>query len=202
MDNSRESLEIEEMTDIMTNLYHNRLKSLIGYEDVSHTRSIIENMFNRFKKLDTESSKIFLSNILSFMYKASETSYHESAMGMQTLLQRLEEYQTGNLNFAVPSWKRLMNEQDVPDHREFIFSRFEEIKLEQSERFSTEIQVKSIKDQLKSTTFYRNHIDHPGRNYSAIYTRYYILHGYNLILTYLLYTFIFMAIETKDSFIN
>lgn len=197
------------MTDIMTNLYHNRLKSLIGYEDVSHTRSIIKKMFDLFDKISGSTDSYGyknapqkLSDILTFMYKDYSTYVSDCKGHVLFFIHNLENFQEKILPFVIPDWKTLY--PDVKCRKVF-GKRFMKIHEDTPELFPKSLRNPSILAQLNYTTLYRNHDVHKEvvRN-SDLFSRYYILYGYELILTYLLYTFYYMAIdnENEHSFVN
>lgn len=193
-------LTTPEQVEIMTTLYDNRLKALIGYQKTDFTREIIETMFLRFKEMVKETLNrgyedypTLFSNILSFMLDSEENSVSKAQIAVSFFVSSLENYQRYTLEKLLPEWDK---EYEDVVFRNVYGLRFKEILDESPELYPEALQHESMLSQLNYATFYRNHESHKEVILNSItFSRYFVLYCYDLFLTYLLYTFYYMALN-------
>ena len=76
----------------------------------------------------------------------------------------------------------------------FCFETKEELKAH-PKKYPEQLKGDSFFSQLNHTTQFRNKLSHPVVGYSGFYNRHIILQSYDILLTYLLYTFYYMALS-------
>lgn len=192
-------LTTPELVEIMTTLYDNRLKALIGHEKTDFTREIIETMFQRFKEIiketknrDHEDYLERLSEIFSYMLEPDGPSVIEAQLAANYFVRMLENYQRYTLEKLLPYWDE---EYEDVVFRNVFGLRFKAILDKSPDLYPQGIKHESMLQQLNYTTLYRNHESHKEVALNSInFKRYYILNCYDLFLTYLLYTFYYMAL--------
>lgn len=189
-----------ELVEIMTTLYDNRLKALIGYQKTDFTREIIETMFQRFKEMPNETTskgyknypKLF-SDVLCYLLEPDGPSIFEAKIATDFFVTALDNYLRYNLVKLFPNWDK---EYGNMSFRNVFGKKFAEILNESPDLFPEALQHHSMLSQLNYTTFYRNHQSHREVILdSMIFYRYSILYCYDFFLTFLLYTFYYMALD-------
>lgn len=199
-------MEEKELVEMLTTLYDNRLKALIGYRNTDFTREIIGFWFRRMYEISRQTQhyaymhegRRHLSNILSFMKDGHTGSVAEAGIGADDLIFMLEDYQIANLERLVPDWQSL-----YPDthHRKVFGIRFKEEVRKNPELYPESLSHDSFLSQLNYTTMARNNAAHrPKVGLSRNYSRYIVLYCYDTILSYLLYTFYYMALKEDYQF--
>lgn len=198
-------MEEKELVEILTTLYDNRLKALIGYRSTDFTREIIGFWFRRMYEISRQTvhygfkaiGNIHLSNILSFMKDGHTGSVAEAGTSVTRLVFMLEPYQKANLEKLLPDWQSV-----YPDthHRKVFGIRFKEEVRKNPELYPESLSHDSFLSQLNYTTKARNDEAHPIIGFSSTYSRYLVLYCYDTILSYLLYTFYYMALKEDYQF--
>lgn len=199
------TLDEKELTDILTTLYDNRLKALIGYKNTDFTREIISGMFRRFKELDNvtenrgyDNYTSRMSKVFSFMYEGDSTGASDAVLAVSNFVKSLENYQRFNLIELLPDWDK---QYPGIKYRNIFGIRFKELLWDYPERYPKTLQHEHMLSQLNSATFYRNHESHKELILnSEIFSRYFVLYCYDVILTYLLYTFYYLALDENYTF--
>ena len=88
-------MERKEMIDTLMMLYSRRVKSLLGTDDDSFIRELIELMFNRFDEISTMDGYEFYKEILESNISGAfmvHTGVKSAQSNVTELVNRLEEY--------------------------------------------------------------------------------------------------------------
>lgn len=195
----------KELTDILTTLYDNRLKALIGHDNTDFTREIIEGMFRRFKEVLKETTNRgygnymdYISQIFSFMYNGDATGVSEAKNAVRFFVNTLENYQRCNLVKLLPDW---YTQYPGVKFRNIFGLRFKELLWDYPERYPKSLRHEHMLSQLNYATFYRNHEAHMEEVLNTqLFSRYFVIYCYDVILTYLLYTFYYLALDENYTF--
>ena len=211
-------LTYTQMIDILTEIYDCRLQSLIGYTKTECTREIASFMLYHFDTLATytksnvgyrNTPEQVISSVLSFLPSSESTLGKDAETNSNKLIRELETFIKANLEVLYlrtkdPAseniWRAEFNRMKADESRVKIGSLFSEELKKNKHKYPEKLRHNSFFSQLNYTTQYRNKISHPVVGYSGFYNRHIILQSYDILLTYLLYTFYFMAISPDVEF--
>ena len=194
------------MTLRLTEIFDCRLQSLIGYSSSRFTREIIEFMFRHFKYIGMHTINYgydnlpmqHLSDILSF---TPGTSGHEGdAAGLSAIqfTMSLENFIRTTVNMLFPDWQNQYNDDEW---RKVLGMEFRKKVQQQPSLYPASLTHDDFISQLNYTTLYRNRLAHKQViGNTGMYKRYYILQSYDVILSYLLYTFYYMTLKEDYEF--
>ena len=199
-------LTVPEMTEMLTDIYDNRLRSLIGYSSKNFTRELVEYMFEHFAyiTLHTDNSGFFecqeehISDILS--YNPGDTSSLSGTAGSSSFLltMSLENYIRYTVGIHFPDWKNYFKDDEYRKALGLLFKKEIEVN---PHKYPEALSVKEFFSQLNYTTLYRNKVAHKeviGK--SGVYHSHIILEAYDVLLSYLLYTFYSMSLTKTYTF--
>lgn len=196
-----EEMSLLAMTDCLITIYDSRLKALIGYQSTDFTREIIMYMFRRFKKLNDQTVHggykhtqfTYFSDILSFTPGSGSNTGGDAGASAKDLTMGLENYILTNTNMLCPDWAA---HYKAKEWRKVLGSEFEKELKRHPNRYPAPLHKTKFFMQLNQTTVYRNQLAHKQIfGNSGMYKRYYILKSYDVILSYLLYSFYIMCLE-------
>lgn len=190
-------MEKEEIIDILVLLYHRRLKALLPYQDESSTRELVKQMFDCTDEIsqDTEHEKqrmyylCTLDDIRKILQcnPAEENSLVRSKEAVDHLTLRLESYYMYILHRFCPETRKENNKPN--DCRAYLGERFRKLTSSmRKERNNNLIVCQQIR-----ASHIRNEKAHLKADYTLLCHRYQLLCAYDIILTYLLYTFYYQT---------
>ena len=197
------SMDEEFIKRRLTEIYDSRLKALIGYKSTAFTKEIVDYMFEHFDYLDRATENEGYGNLIpqSFMDILSFTPGKGTGMdgvaGLKShqLPMYIENYIRTNVDLLYPDWQR---EYKSNEYRKVMGTKFEKEVTEHPERYPERLRPKDFLSPLNNTTDYRNQLAHnPVLGGSGMYYRYYILQAYDVILSFLIYTFYYMALNPR-----
>lgn len=199
-------LTLSEMTDMLTDIYDNRLRSLIGYSSKNFTRELVEYMFEHFAyiTLHTDNSGFYecqvnyITDILSYNPGDSTSLGGTAASSSIQLTMSLENYIRSTVGIHFPDWKNYFKDDEYRKALGMLFTKEIEVN---PHKYPEALSVKDFFSQLNYTTLYRNKVAHKqviGK--SGVYHRHIILEAYDVLLSYLLYTFYSMSLTKTYTF--
>ena len=196
---------------MLVDIFDARLKSLIGYQSEDFTREIVEFMFMHFKDIAYHTSSNFgwlhtqhrhLSQLLSYAPGQSSADAAIAANASQQLLLSLENYIKSTLTILSEKTKENVHDEN-PDYRKILGLKFNQKVNDHPELFPVGLSSLNILPHLNYTTKYRNSFAHrPEIGNTDNYPHCLILVAYDTLLSYLLYTFYYMAIKPNYQFKN
>lgn len=191
----------DDMIRILTEIYDCRLKALIGYESTACTQEIIEYMFKfldfiernykdlRLREIDT----MFINPILSYT-PDSEVHYEYLAKdASKDLIPKLETYIKTCVDLLYPDWEKSYKEDE---YRKVLGIKFKEELRKNKQKYPAKLHENNFFAQLNYTTQFRNKWAHDlDESFAEYCNRHYILQTYDILLSYLLYTFYYMVLK-------
>jgi len=199
-----EEEKIQQMTDSLTAIYDNRLKSLIGYEDTRFTRGLIRYMFELYEHIGikTENNGYlhvhlgYLWDVLNYQPGSKDLSSKGVSSSGKELVNTLENFIRAINDLLYPNWNKYY---PADAWRKVLGDHFKKLVNDNKSLYPAPLSQPAFFSQLNQTTVYRNQLDHKEKyRGSGQYTRYYILKAYDAILCYLLYTFYYMCLKPAD----
>ena len=187
----------------LTEIYNCRLKALIGYGSTSFTEEIVRFMFSHFEKLADSWNEVYkdvlkyyIWDIVSYVPGDGRQESGNACHSSVQLMMRLENYIRANVELLG------LNVSDKDDdYRKALGHAFTQKVKECPLRFPAKLLPKKFLSQLNYTTMYRNKFaHHENSGGSVVYPRYIIFLAYEVLLSYLLYTFYFMALAPEKSY--
>lgn len=206
-------LTYSKMIDILTEIYDCRLQALIGYTRTECTMEIASFMLNHFETLASHTKRNVgyrntpekvISPVLAFKPGSAEVPGSEAEKSSDKLIRELETYIRANLEYlymqqnksgTTPDWRTDFERMKADECRRRFGNMFREELRKNHQNYPEKLRHDSFFAQLNYTTQYRNKISHPDVGYSGFYKRHIILQAYDILLTYLLYTFYYMALS-------
>lgn len=186
-------MEKEEIINALVLLYHRRLKALLGYQDESSTRELVKLMFDCAAEIEITENKqrCYKEQTLTDIAKVlqcnpnDKLSLLEGKNAINDLTLRLEGYYMYVMHRFWPETR----ENQPDDCRAFLGKRFNEATLSWTkERNNSPI----VKIQIRASHI-RNEKAHLRADYTSKCHRYSLLCVYDILLTYLLYTFYYQT---------
>ena len=176
-----------------------RLRALIGYKQPSFSGEIVDYMFRNFRRLSHHGNsgyqdviKKYLRDILIFVPGSEQGSESAASYSTIQLLLTLENYIRSNVELFCPDWRMKYQEKE---YRRVLGNEFEKVFNDHPERFPSGLYPRNFLPQLNQTTVFRNKFAHNETfGKSSIFPRYVILLAYDVLVSYLLYTFYCMAL--------
>lgn len=201
-----DKLDVSKMIDMLTDIYDNRLRSLIGYSSKEFTREIVEYMFGHFAYITFHTSNTgfyecqvnYISDILSYIPGNPSSLSSTAGSSSFQLTMSLENYIRTTVGIHFPDWKKYFKDDEYRKALGMLFQK--EIELN-SHKYPEALSVQDFFSQLNYTTLYRNKVAHKeviGK--SGVYHRHIILEAYDVLLSYLLYTFYSMSLTKTYTF--
>lgn len=196
-------MEKKEIIDALTLLYNRRLKALLCYRDETFTRKLVEYMFLCFDKItaDKKYNQPCFSNEmqkhLCTVLQYDTTNGSNSANGKEacrSLALLLESYYSYILDCFWPEKRKEKADNSTFDSRTFLSKQFEKVmELTPSVFPLKKGNFNDIKSLQIHAIHLRNQKAHPRAGYTSICDRYLLLNSFDIVLTYLLYTFYYLT---------
>ena len=207
----------DKIIDIMMILYSRRVKSLLGTNDDSFIRDLLELMFVRFKEISRNPTHPFfaveIESRISDMLQV-QSNIKASQEDMRNLAGRLEEYIQFNIQDFWPSKTFKYNpyaskaEREKQDYRKFIGAKIRMIAEDETGKYSLPIQLNKatsdkIYKQLYQVTQSRNRFTHlRGAGASVMYVRCHYLEMSEILLSYILQTYYYKCLSMNVNLTN
>lgn len=187
----------DDMIQILTEIYDNRLKALIGYEDTECTREIVGYMFSFFSTISklSEIDALYILPILRYTPDDNVSWEYAAINGAKGLIPKLETYIKTCVDILYPDWRQHFKKDE---YRKVLGIKFKEEVNKNKDKYPSKLLQNDFFSQLNYTTQYRNIQAHDlDENFVEYCDRFYILQAYDILLTFLLYTFYYMVLKKK-----
>ena len=192
----------DDIIKALTEIYDRRLQSLIGYSQTSCTQEIAEYMLNHFNTLSSYSKNegfeltpyLEIYRILAFLPGSKIVHGSEAETSSDKMTRQLEAFIMSSYDLLYPTWNA-DGTKKADAYRRAFGSRFKEELKAHPKKYPEQLKGDSFFSQLNHTTQFRNKLSHPVVGYSGFYNRHIILQSYDILLTYLLYTFYYLALS-------
>ena len=192
----------DDMIEILTEIYDCRLKALIGYEDTACTREIVGYMFrllnyieHTYEKAKLRSVNELFLHILVYTPDADVSLEYAAKDAADKLMLKLDTYIRTCVRLLYPDRPNLFKKDA---YRKELGKEFKNELKRNKHKYPQKLQQNDFFSQLNYTIQYRNSIAHDlDENFADYCIRFNILQAYDVLLSYLLYTFYYMVLKTK-----